>query len=97
MANADDEVPTHLYVDSVMASESDAKINGNGEPLVLDFATIYDEHDPAGYRAPPLTPPDVRPYSTSRRGSWLSGRDITPAPSPPDLTRRDIHVPTRTR
>lgn len=66
------------------------------EPLVLDFAAMHDGHD-TKQQSPPLTPPPSQKASRDQ-DSWLSDEDITTtAPAPPDFTRREIHVPLRTR
>ncbi|KAF2856761.1 hypothetical protein T440DRAFT_494560 [Plenodomus tracheiphilus IPT5] len=75
------------YVDSVMTPNSD----GNGEPLVVDFAIMHDEHA-SNERMAPRTPGKS---NLDPEGHWLSDDDIA-APPPPDFTRRDIHVPSRT-
>lgn len=84
------ETPAHLPVDSVITPNA----HGNGEPLVLDFATMHDAHSSKGPDTSQI-PLSVRP-TPERQSSWLSDDDIA-APPPPDFTRRDIHVPSRTR
>jgi hypothetical protein len=89
------------YVDSVMAPDTDAHpnvTNGSGgafnEPLVLDFATMQDASN-SNTRSAPLSPV-TRPADPERRESWLSDDDTAPAPQI-DFTRKDIHIPSRTR
>jgi hypothetical protein len=89
------------YVDSVMAPDTDANPNVNGsggafnEPLVLDFATMQDASNSIT-RSAPLSPV-TRPVDPERHESWLSDDD-TSAPAPQiDFTRKDIHIPFRTR
>jgi hypothetical protein len=80
-------------------------INANGddgaidEPLVVDFASMHDEHTKA--QSPPLTPPPSQHITREEQDSWYSDEDYdtgaAPAPAPPDFTRRGIHIPSRTR
>ena len=99
MGSTDAQTPAY-YVDSVMAGsspDSDAKVHVGvddpvNEPLVMDFAAMYDEQSINGSNA--------RLVSSSSRvnGSWLSDDDT--AAAPPDFSgRRDIshHIPLRTR
>ncbi|KAH9868457.1 hypothetical protein J1614_007529 [Plenodomus biglobosus] len=74
-------------VDSVMTPNS----SGNGEPLVVDFAIMHDEQG-SNERMPPRTPAKS---NLDPEAHWLSD-DYTAAPPPPDFTRRDIHIPSRT-
>ncbi|KAL6705869.1 hypothetical protein ACN47E_006329 [Coniothyrium glycines] len=67
-------------------------INGDVEPLITDAAIKNEESTKE--QKPPLTPPTIGKLNLDRQGSWLS--DDEAAPPPPDFTRRDIHVPTRT-
>ncbi|KAF1941260.1 hypothetical protein EJ02DRAFT_348222 [Clathrospora elynae] len=76
------------------------KPNGNGideasnEPLIVDFATMQNGYD-SKRRSFPLSPSTSTAH-TERPKSWLPEVD-TAAPAPQiDLTRRDIHVPSRT-
>jgi hypothetical protein len=84
-----------------MAPDTDANpnINGSGgafnEPLVLDFATMQDASNSIT-RSAPLSPA-TRPVDPERYEGWLSDDD-TSAPAPQiDFTRKDIHIPFRTR
>jgi hypothetical protein len=78
---------------SVIADNVDAQ-----EPLVLDFATMHNEYYTKEQGAP-LTPPPSQKADPENQDRWLSDeeRDTTPAPAPPDFTRRGIHIPSRTR
>jgi hypothetical protein len=92
MGSIGEAAPAH--VDSVMTPDAEGQhINTNAEPYVVDFATMHDAN--ADEQKPPLTPTIGRP-DLERQGSWLSD-DETTAPPPPDFTRRDIHIPSRTR
>ncbi|KAH7073379.1 hypothetical protein FB567DRAFT_611632 [Paraphoma chrysanthemicola] len=81
---------------NVMSAHADA--GAIHEPLVLDFAAMHDGFVTKG-QSPPLTPPTSQ-KATRDNNSWLSDdeRDsaTSPAPAPPDFTRRLIHVPSRT-
>jgi hypothetical protein len=85
-----------------MAPDTDAHPNVNdgsggafNEPLVLDFATMQDASD-FNTTSAPLSPA-TRPANSERRESWLWDDD-TSAPAPQiDFTRKDIHIPSRTR
>jgi hypothetical protein len=96
MGRTGDQTPAD-YVDSVIARASpdaDAKVYGEvdgpvNEPLVVDFAAMHDEHSINGSTAPLVSP------SSKADGSGLSDDDT--AAAPPDFSRRDIHVPLRTR
>lgn len=88
-------------VDSVMTTDAEtrARQRSNGaieEPLVLDVAAMHEGYDTIQQQPPlaPSTPKQVR----ERQDSWLSDedRDLA-APSPPNIPRRDIHIPLRTR
>lgn len=93
MGSIGESIPA--FVDSVMTSNGGAEhTDGTGEPLVVDFATMHDTNTKE--QPPPLTPTTSGKPSRDREASWLSD-DETTAPPPPDFTRRDIHVPTRTR
>lgn len=72
-------------VDSVMIPKSPA------EPYVVDFAMMHDEEASAEPKSP-QSPVGIK-YDLD--GQWLPEDDI--APPPPDFTRRDIHIPSRTR
>jgi len=60
------------------------------EPYVVDFAVMHDE-ETSDERIDPRTPARS---NLGPEGQWLPEDDI--APPPPDFTRRDIHVPSRT-
>jgi hypothetical protein len=81
----------------VMSAHADA--GAINEPLVLDFAAMHDGIVTRG-QSPPLTPPPSQ-QATHDQNNWLSDdeRDpaTSPAPAPPDFTRRGIHIPSRTR
>lgn len=100
MGSTGEEAPAPTYFDSVMSPNSSISPAGQiagaiDEPLVHDFAAMQDGRG-TRVQEPPLTPPssDQKP-SLERQDSWLSDEDS--APAPPDLSRRGIHVPLRTR
>lgn len=86
-------VDTDLVYGSVIAPQADA--GAVNEPLVLDFAAMHDGHD-TKHTSPPLTPPSSQKENREKE-SWLSDNEVVTAPAPPDFTRREIHVPLRTR
>ncbi|KAF1838574.1 hypothetical protein BDW02DRAFT_488716 [Decorospora gaudefroyi] len=66
------------------------------EPLVVDFATMQDEHNP-NENTTPLTPgPSSANPGAGHQGRWDDDDDgAAPAPEI-NSGRRDIHVPSRT-
>lgn len=68
-----------------------------GEPLVQDFQQLQEQGE-ARIKEPP-TPPKISVADFQPLGSHpvASSSDEETAPPPPDLTRRGIHIPTRTR
>jgi hypothetical protein len=90
------EVPAYASGSVINANADDGAIN---EPLVVDIASMHDEHTKA--QSPPLTPPPSQHLTREEQDSWLSDEEydtgILPAPAPPDFTRRGIHIPSRTR
>jgi hypothetical protein len=82
--------------DSVITDNVDA--GAVQEPLVLDFATMHNG-DYTKDQGALLTPPHSQKANRENQDHWLSDeeRDTTPAPAPPDFTRRGIHIPSRTR
>ena len=86
-------VPTY-YVNSVLAEASpnaDGGDHGQGDhqPFAIDFATMQGKHGIKGLYSPSASP------VSQAAGDWPSDEDT--APAPPNVSRRDIHVPLRTR
>jgi hypothetical protein len=90
------KVAAHSNGSVINANADDGAIN---EPLVVDFASMHDGHTKAS--SPPLTPPLSQHLTREEKDSWFSDEEydtgISPAPAPPDFTRRGIHIPSRTR
>jgi hypothetical protein len=89
-----DEVAPAYYANSVLAGASpDADGNVHGaddrEPLAVDFASMQGKHGIKGLYSPSASP------TSQTAGGWPSDDDT--APAPPDVSRRDIHIPLRTR
>jgi hypothetical protein len=93
MDSVSEVVPTY-YVNSVFAEASpnaDSRLDGHDDhqPLAIDFATMQGKHGIKG-----LYSPSASPVSQTAE-EWPSDEDT--APAPPDVSRRDIHIPLRTR
>jgi hypothetical protein len=93
MDSVGEVVPTY-YVNSVLAEASpnaDGRAHGHydHQPLAIDFATMQDKHGIKGLYSPSASP------ISQTAGDWPSDEDT--APAPPNVSRRDIHIPLRTR